>query len=63
MCKKIHMALFYHAINCKTVQYICNVAVLPSIDKLTMEKRKVTCKNCLKIIKTDWGKSKIKKYA
>ena len=33
------------------LNYICNWAVGVSLDKVTMEWKKVTCKNCLKIKK------------
>jgi RNase P subunit RPR2 len=35
--------------------YLCNQAVKPNKNKLTRNKKKVTCKNCLKIIK-GWDK-------
>jgi len=62
--KKIHQIKFYKSPNkLLIVKYVCNEAVLPSIDKITMDKNKVTCKNCLKLGLKKYAKRQMDKFA
>jgi len=40
-------------VSIKCVRYLCNKAVDPKLEKTTHEDSKVTCKNCLRIMKKE----------